>query len=345
MSDEDKILEKIAIAAQVCFQHHPVLVLGSGASIAHGLRSMGDLARYLKANVNADNGPEADAWLLIRNALAQGDGLEEALLRTAAPFSLVTKIVRLTWQAIAEDDLALMGRAASGEEHFDLSDLLRGMFRSNNKVAHIVTPNYDRVAEYASDLASCFHATGFEPGIIRTREGGDRISIYKGAHPARTVRVWKVHGSLDWFSDPDGRVVSLPIPEKLPDSLNPLIVTPGVSKYERTHDEPFRSTIQGADNALSRAASFLCVGYGFRDHHIQPKLEDMCRQHNIPVVVLARTLTDEAKAFLLNNAGQKYLALEKDNDGTRVFSPEQPGGVTIAQPDLWAFKSFNQMIL
>lgn len=345
MSDEDKLVEKIAVAAQVCFQQHPVLVLGSGASIVHGLRGMGDLAQYLRDNVEAEDGEEADAWLLIRTALAQGDGLEEALLSTAAPSSLVTKIVRLTWQAIATDDLALMGRASSGAEHFQLTKLLRGMFRSNHTIANIVTPNYDRVAEYSSDLAGCFHATGFEPGIIRRREGGDRISIHKGAHPARTVRIWKVHGSLDWFADAEGRVVSLPIPEKLPDFLDPLIVTPGVSKYERTHDEPFRSAIQGADNALSRATSFLCIGYGFRDRHIQPKIEEMCSQQSIPTVILARTLTDEAKAFLSNNAGQKYLALEKDNDGTRVFSPEHPKGITIAIPDLWAFDSFNKMVL
>ncbi|WP_371154007.1 SIR2 family protein [Jannaschia sp. 2305UL9-9] len=345
MSDENKILEKIAVAAQTCFQHHPVLVLGSGASIVHGLRGMGDLAQYLRDNVDANDGEEADAWLLIRTALAQGDGLEETLLKTAAPSSLVSKIVRLTWQAIASDDLALMARASNGEEHFHLSELIRGMFRSNQMVANIVTPNYDRVAEYAADLAGCFHATGFEPGIIRRREGGDRISIHKGSHPGRTVRIWKVHGSLDWFADAQGRVVSLPIPETLPDALDPLIVTPGVSKYERTHDEPFRSAIQGADHALSRAASFLCVGYGFRDRHIQPKIEEMCGQQNVPVVVLARTLTDEAKTFLSRNAGQNYLGLEMADEGTRVFSPEHPDGVTIAKPDLWEFGKFNELVL
>ena len=67
-------------------------------------------------------------------------------------------------------------------------------------------------------------------------------------------------------------VISLPISVGLPVTFEPLIVTRGVSKYERTHDEPFRSAIQGADAALDAASSFLCVGYGFRDHHIQPKI-------------------------------------------------------------------------
>ncbi|MBZ0130810.1 MAG: SIR2 family protein [Rhodobacteraceae bacterium] len=345
MNEEEKIIERVATVAQGCFQQHPVVILGSGASVVHGLRGMGDLAQYLRDHIELDDGEETDTWLLIRTALAEGDGLEEALLKTAAPLSLVEKIVALTWQAIAEDDLALMARAARGQEHFSLSDLLQGMFKSTHMVTNIVTPNYDRVAEYASDIAGYFHATGFAPGIIRNREGGDPVSIRRGAHAARTVRIWKVHGSLDWFADNAGRVVSLPIAERLPEGFEPLIVTPGVSKYERTHDEPFRSAIQGADRALDQAASFLCVGYGFRDRHIQPKIVDKCRQRNVPIVILARTLTDEAKRFLADSAGQAYMALEKDGEGTRVFLPEHPEGMSVAQPELWSFDNFNKMAL
>ncbi len=345
MSEEEKIIERIATVAQSCVQQHPVVILGSGASVVHDFRSMSDLAQYLQDHIEPDEGEEIDAWRLIRTALAEGDGLEEALLKTAAPPSLVEKIVARTWEAIAEDDLALMARAARGQEHFSLSDLLQGMFKSTHMVTNIVTPNYDRVAEYATDVAGYIHATGFAPGIIRSREGSDPVSIRRGAHAARTVRIWKVHGSLDWFVDNAGCVVSLPFSERLPENFEPLIVTPGVSKYERTHDEPFRSAIQGADRALDQAASFLCVGYGFRDRHIQPKIVDKCRQRNVPIVILAHTLTDEAKGFLAASARQAYMALERDGDGTRVFMPEYPKGFSIAQPDLWSFENFNKMAL
>ncbi len=345
MSEEEKIHEKIAIAAQTCFQQHPVLVLGSGASVVHGLRGMRDLALYLMDHLNAEKGEEEDAWISIRTALANGEGLEEALLNTTAPLSLVEKIVRLTWHAIAEDDLALMGKAAKGEERFSLSDLLSGLFKSTHIVINIVTPNYDRVAEYASDMAGYFHTSGFSPGIICRRESASTDSVRRSGQPVRTVRIWKVHGSLDWFAAQNGNVISLPITGTLPDTFEPLIVTPGVSKYERTHDEPFRSTIQGADLALSNATAFLCVGYGFRDRHIQPKIVERCRQKNVPIIVLAHTLTDEAKEFLASSAGQGYLALEKDDDGTRVFSLEYPDGIKVAKPDLWSFDSFNKLVL
>ncbi len=343
--DERKILEQIAQTAQVCIQKHPALILGSGASVIHGIRGMKELADYLKENLTATTDEETSVWLSIRSALDDGGGLEEVLLGHAAPSSLVRKIVRLTWKAIASDDSAIMGRVACREEKFPLSTLIDGMFKSTHKVINIVTPNYDRIAEFAADAAGYLHATGFLPGIIRTREGGEKISIYRGAHAIRTVRIWKVHGSLDWFASEDGRVLSLPISTDPPEKFDPLIVTPGISKYERTHDEPFRSAIQGADAAMETAASFLCVGYGFRDRHIQPKIVERCSQANVPIVILARTLTDEAKEFLAKSAGQEYLALEKSDAGTRVYSPEFKDGLAIAQPELWSFEKFNSLVL
>ena len=45
---------------------------------------------------------------------------------------------------------------------------------------------------------------------------------------------------------------------------------------------------QEADLALDSGNSFFCVGYGFNDDHIQPKLLEKCRQYNKNIVVLAK---------------------------------------------------------
>lgn len=338
-------IEDIGKLAQSCVQHNPVIVLGSGASVPHGIRGMTPLADALIKNVKPAGVNEEKAWALIQDDLGNGVGLEDALQKTASPPSLVEKIVRCTWSTIASDDLALLQRAATGAEALPLTSLLHALFKSTNNTIHIVTPNYDRIAEYAADLAGAFHATGFVPGFIRRREGADVVSLRRGNYAARTARIWKVHGSLDWFEDSQGQVVSLPLSDKLPAGLSPMIVTPGVSKYERTYDEPFRSAIQGADSALGSANAVLCVGFGFRDRHIEPRLVERCRQKNVPIVVLARTLTDEAKNFLNANAGKSYLAMEQFEDGTRVFTSEFPEGITIAGQDLWSFPGFNNLVL
>lgn len=337
-------LDDLAKQCQSCAQRNPVIVLGSGASIPHGIRGMGDLAIWLRDNVQADQGPEIDAWTLVRTAMASGDHLEAALENKALPKSLVVKIVRSTWDFIAQDDYTLLKSAIKTEAAFPLRSLFAGLFRSTNRNIHVVTTNYDRVAEYAADTGGYIHSTGFLPGYLRRSDGAENLIFKQGANLARTVTVWKVHGSLDWFSDPHGGVMSLPMTSKLPDGLVPLIVTPGVSKYQRTHDEPFRSAIQGADRVLSAASAFICIGYGFRDSHIHPKLMTRCRVHNASILVAARTLTDEAKAFLRNGAGRHYLALEDHDDGTMVYNRDNPDGVVITGGKYWALPTLNELI-
>lgn len=85
-------LEALAKQCQHCAQRNPVIVLGSGASIPHGIRGMGDLAGWLRNNVQAEEGEEVDAWTLVRTALSEGDHLEAALENKTLPDSLVVKI-------------------------------------------------------------------------------------------------------------------------------------------------------------------------------------------------------------------------------------------------------------
>ena len=337
-------IDTLARLAQDCIKHHPVVVLASGASMDHSIRGMTALSEVLQEKLSLDNDQERRAWQEILASLHRGVGLEQALQDTASPPSLIRKIVALTWETIASDDLALLHRAALRTEQFPLSRLIEGLFKSTNTTINIVTPNYDRVAEYATDLAQCVHATGFVPGIIRSREGTETTSIRNGPYLARTVRIWKVHGSLDWFEDQNRNVISIPVTTCLPIGLTPLIVTPGVSKYERTHDEPFRSAIHGADAALETANALLCVGYGFRDTHIQAKLIERCRQASIPVVILARTLTDEAKQFLKTCSRSPYLALEHCEEGTRAFWTDEPNGTVVQDQTLWSFRNFNELV-
>lgn len=337
-------LDTLAKECQRCAENNPAIVLGSGASIPHGIRGMGDLAAWLHENVQAESGAEADQWLLVKTALAAKDHLEAALENKNLPESLVVKIVRSTWEFISSDDYSLFKSAIKAEAVLPLQSLLGGLFRSTHRDIHVVTTNYDRVAEYAADIGGYIHKTGFLPGYLRRSEGAENLNFKQGNDLARTVTVWKVHGSLVWFSDTKGGVMSLPMTNELPDGLIPLIVTPGVSKYQRTHDEPFRSTIQGADRVLSHATAFICIGYGFRDSHIHPKLIARCRTNNAPILVAARTLTPEAKDFLRRDAGRNYVALEDLPSGTMAYNKDNPEGVVIDSGKYWELPSLNALL-
>ena len=342
--EETTAAEMVARLAQKCFSSNPVVVLGSGASLPHGLPGMSELQAALVAGIHTGNPEEESAWQAVQDALNRGDHLEKALTDSTLPASLVIKIIQATWRCINLKDRDVYLRALAGTESFSVSKLFQRLFQSSNTTINIVTTNYDRVAEYASDSAGLAHSTGFVPGYIQTREGTDRVKLYRGAKAARTVRIWKVHGSLDWFEREDGTAVSAPLFEEPPAPLIPLIVSPGVSKFQRTHDEPFRSAIQGADLALEHAKGYVCVGFGFRDTHIEPKLVERCRQTNVPITVLAKVLTDEAKAFLKSKAGTSYLAFEEAADGTRAYTHEHPLGLEIPYKDFWSLDGFLTLV-
>jgi SIR2-like domain len=344
VGDQKDLLAFLAERAQACFSQVPAIVLGSGASAAHRIRGMVGLSDYLKASVAPSEQGESEAWTSISASL-DAVGLEQALQQTASPANLVSQIVLLTHRILAEDDLALLSRIVHGEEKLHLANTLSGLSRTTKRTISVVTTNYDRIAEYACDVAGLAHWTGFTPGYIRRRDGSAEVSLFRGGHQQQLVQIFKVHGSLDWYCDPAGTPIGLPPAFAAPDGFEPLIVTPGVSKYQRTHHEPFRSTIQGSDRALAEAASFLCIGYGFRDEHIQPRLLERCARANVPVVVLARTLTEEARAFVSKSAGDRYLALEHHNDGSTAYFPGQETGVVIEGVDLWSLEGFNKLIM
>ena len=337
-------LDKLAKLCQKCAQKNPVIVLGSGSSIPHGIRGMQDLATHLVTNVEPSLSTEIDAWNLVADALKNGDHLEGALEKYTLPDSLVVKIVRSTWDFIASDDYRLLTSAVNRTSTFPLRALFAGLFRSTNRNIHVITTNYDRVAEYAADLGGFIHHTGFLPGYIRRSDGAEKLIYKQGKTAAKTVTMWKVHGSLDWFTDVNGGVLSLPMTSDLPTGLTPLIVTPGVSKYQRTHDEPFRSAIQGADGALKSANAIICLGYGFRDNHIHPHLITRCHVDDAPIMVAARQLTPEARDFLKSYAGRHYLALEDHAKGTMLYYPEQPEGVIIEDKKYWELSELNKLI-
>ncbi len=338
-------LEELAKRCQICAQNNPAIVLGSGASVPHGIQGMNQLANWLRENIVTETEAEVSNWQSIKDELTNGTALEAVLDKFGPlPNSLIDKIVLSTWNFVSKDDYALFMRAVLGTESFPLSNLLRGLFQSTNKEINVITTNYDRAIEYAVDISGLIHKCGFLPGYIKRLYGSRDLSFQLANQKAKTVTIWKVHGSIDWFADPMGNVVSLPFSDVLPEKFVPQIVTPGVSKYERTHDEPFRTTIQGADRVLETATAIICVGYGFRDRHIHPKLTDRCRTNNIPILIAARTLMDEAREFLRNSGGDKYIALEDHDEGTNVFTSRYPNGVVVSGGKFWKLPELNKAI-
>ena len=351
MEDEIDEIEGVRNAMIKCYRQFPTIVLGSGASIAYGLPSMPHLSDYILKKINTTNDLEKENWKKIKTILEKEKDIELVLnnIEIITSDTLLDKIRELIWDAINEKDMIVMQRAAAGEVDFELSKLLSGMFQSSCRKAHIITTNYDRIVEYACNSTGILYQAAFPPGHLQKWKNPEGIRYAIGndnaLRPARVVKIHKVHGSLDWFTGPDNAPMCLPF-RPPSDNFSPLILIPGVRKFQHSHDEPFRSIMGSANSALRKARSLLCVGFGFRDQHVHPALEEACRDKNIPVIVLARELSAGCKEFLTKNAGACYMGIEEcSSNGSKIYTPDNPYGIPVSKPDLWSLTGFCDIVL
>ena len=249
-------------------ENSPLIVLGSGASAPYELPSMDGLAEEIRKSDTVISDPNYSAFCTAVN----NSGLEGAIDTVNLLPETLKEIRRVVWETVNEKDLLYFDQHLIDPPKALVELIRKVLAPTPNKVA-IVTTNYDRLAEYAADGVGATTVTGFEGSLIKKLElPSTSLKTKRTRARERVVDIWKVHGSLDWFVAPDGKVVAFPLTRTIPNDFQPLIVPPGKEKYSSTHDEPYRTIIAEADNAFVQAGAYLCVGYGFNDEHIQPKL-------------------------------------------------------------------------
>ncbi|MCQ3971730.1 SIR2 family protein, partial [Klebsiella pneumoniae] len=85
----------------------PLIILGSGASAAHGMSGMGALATHLvtHTDISGLSAVEVAAWQQFCQALGQGVDLEAALHQIAVSEDLTGRIIKSTWSLINSEDV------------------------------------------------------------------------------------------------------------------------------------------------------------------------------------------------------------------------------------------------
>lgn len=328
--------------AQRYYSKAPVIILGSGASAAHGLSGMGALASYLiqKTDITDLSDKDLESWASFSDTLSAGVDLETALHQVPVSELLTIRIISSTWALINSEDALLYVNNFGKKDIFPLGKLLRHMFGTSLSKINIITTNYDRLAEYACDQELLHHYTGFSHGLYRRLVGPNEVNA------TRRVNIWKVHGSLDWFKSSDNEVVALSMTNKIPLGFSPEIVTPGTQKYQRTHLEPYRSIIANADQAITAANSYLCIGYGFNDEHIQPKMIEKCTRNDAPVTVITRTLSNAARKIVIDGGIPNYLAIERGacDDQSIIYSSANPAP-TMVEGNYWSLPGYLSIVI
>jgi len=332
--DYDNCLRQI----QDFLENSPLVILGSGASAAYGLPLMYQISDEIKKHSDKFS---TDEYAELCNNL-DNTNLEAAIDETSLCEVSLEVLRNIIWDYINKKDLEFSQSLSDDSSNFAIADLLGTLVSSASNTTTVVTTNYDRLAEYAADLIGTTTVTGFEGNLIRYFElPTTTIKNRRIKTRERIVNVWKVHGSLDWFLDKNSNIVSYPLPTNIPDGHTPLIIPPGKGKYSVTHHEPYRDIIKQADDAFSKAGSYLCIGYGFNDDHLQPWLIREIKNGK-PIVVLCRTATDACKKNVISSDVKKYVVVERSTDSKTLVTGN--GYSEVFDGDFWELSNFIKTI-
>lgn len=312
---------------QDVFRRGLVTVVGSGASCALGLPSMGQLGAHLLASIPSLLGGGSvaltSAWDQISTCLMNGGGLEAALDIDPLPAALADLITNEVAVIVGREEQEAVRTMLAATDPPAFGSLFSHILQ-NNDSADVITTNYDRLLEVAAAIASVRVDTmfyGHTLGRLDERLSREELLepiTYTGAaarvrlRTRRHIRLAKPHGSLDWFAHNDIFVRS---EMELPGARQ--IVAPGGSKYRLGYNMPFDLQRSRANTAIDQASAFLIIGYGFNDDHLETHLKAAFPK--VPAVVVAQELSANAKSFLSTNTTALGIEANGAGSGARLI--------------------------
>jgi hypothetical protein len=107
----------------------------------------------------------------------------------------------------------------------------------------------------------------------------------------------KLHGSVGWFQFPDGKFRRIDPDLPVPPGAERLMIPPQRRKHQDTGIPPYSdlwSEFRGFLNNDRRRLlnRLICVGYGFRDEHVNAIIRAAVGREHFTLVILSKALED-----------------------------------------------------
>ena len=346
------------------FREKPFLFFGSGMSCALDRRlGMDGLKNALISQM--DNRDLTDLqvaeWTKVKAGIENGLDLESAL-NSVDDQSLIRIITEITGTFIALLDKENAFRIAKGETHWPAIKLIKKLVETlpeGDRKLHVLTPNYDMLFEYSCDFTGISYTNGFWGGVERksdwqavdrallvpltvySRKASKKVWEYKNH-----VRLYKVHGSINYFFHRNAVVENNAWMWCPPDSAERVMITPGLSKYE-TLQRYRNELLKSADSAIDRSNHFLFLGYGFNDTHLEEYIKRKLITQSCKGLIITRDSNPRIQQ-LLSQATNLWLVCKSDeahSEGTRIFNKQFSGWLNLPGHKLWDIAEFTTYIL
>lgn len=341
-------LSEVKRQLQDHLQEGLLLIIGSGLSIAEGIPGMGPLAEHLKKRISSELLLRLDpAWSEVIAALDKGDHIEAAMSKVMLNESTVNAIIQETALFISAKEREVFERVLSGQRVLPFTIFAKHLFKAGRKF-HLLTPNYDRLIELATEVAEIgvdSRFFGYLHGRSEPKRSADshRESVLGRTPSFRSLPclcVYKPHGSLDWYEVGE-KIVRCPMDV----GMVPLIITPGTSKYRKSFRSAFDDQRISGNRAATKATRLMFIGYGFNDDHLE---EYLCPGLKLakPTIILTKELSENARRVVENSRGIDVTALcAVSNDDLRTRIVTSGGEEIIVDEQLWNLEGFNKGVL
>ena len=359
------LTEEVAIRAiRDFFYDKPFVVFGTGMSCALD-PVFGMPALEAELSQNFDPALEASGhdqqWTKVIDSMKNGSSLETAL-DNVTDSELLRRITDATGRFIASIDQEYALRISNGESTWPattLFDRLVNTLPEGDPILHVLTPNYDTLFEHACDSVGICYTSGFLGGLERRLDWraanqsllvgqqvpyGRRVK-YVSKH-RKHVRLYKVHGSLNYFFHRNTVVENNSWMWNAPAFSNRVLITPGLSKYQ-TLQEYRQELLRFADAEIEKANRFLFLGYGFNDTHIEAYIKQKLTAQACKGLIVTRD-SNQRIEDLLKQAENLWLVCKPQGngqDGTRIFNRKFPDWLVLPTKQLWDIDTFNKEIL
>lgn len=162
----------------------------------------------------------------------------------------------------------------SNTPYHQLAKWIGGIQRA--QPVEVFTPNYDLLVEQALEAYSIPYFDGFvgsKEAFFDLTSMEENASIPAHCLPVRWSRLWKLHGSINWWGRYEGEnqknlKVVRTRPEKSTDGDRQMIY-PSHLKFDQSRRLPYLAMLDRLKNFLARGQAVLVTcGYSFSDQHL-----------------------------------------------------------------------------
>lgn len=146
----------------------------------------------------------------------------------------------------------------------------------------IFTTNYDLLMEQALDSLEVPYFDGF---VGSRRPFFDLKAIEDNLIPLHWSRLWKVHGSINWYSEKSNNRIKVYRSSEIKDEVSRLIY-PSHLKYDESRKMPYIALIDQLNRFIREKSSFLILsGYSFNDEHLNGTIVNALKSNPTAMVL------------------------------------------------------------